>query len=65
MAKYKRIAYKHSHFCGGSNINLKLIMCEDKIIILLVLQSYVLHCYHKYLVHPGMDRMEARINQTL
>ena len=28
-----------------------------------ILQSYVLHWYHTYLLHPGMDRTEATILQ--
>ena len=30
-----------------------------------ILQSYVLHWYHTYLVHIGMDRTEANIFQHL
>ena len=38
-------------------------MCEDNIVITEILQSYVLHWCHKYLLHPGMDRTEAMIFQ--
>ena len=32
--KYKMVTYKKGYFRGGSNINLNLITCEDKIVIL-------------------------------
>ena len=65
MAKYKYGMFHKSYFCGGSNIDLRLITCKDNIVILSKLQSYVLHWYHMYLLHPGMDRMEAIIFQHL
>ena len=37
----------------------------DKIVIPSKLQSYVVHWYHTYLLHPGMDRTEAMICQHL
>ena len=40
-------------------------MCKDKIVIQSILQSYVLHWYHTYLIHLGMDRTEAMIFQHL
>ena len=40
-------------------------MCEDNIFIPSILQNYVLHWYHKYLLHPGMDIMEATTFQHL
>ena len=46
-----------------ANIDLRLITCEDNIVILPILQKYVLHWYHTYLLHPGMDRTEAIICQ--
>ena len=33
------------------------------IVILLKIQSYVLYWYHTYLLHPGMNRTEAMVNQ--
>ena len=50
---------------GISNIDLKVIKCEDKIFIQLIIQSYELHWYHTYLLHPGMDRTEAMIHLHL
>ena len=38
-------------------------MCEDKIFIPSIIQSYVLRCYHTYLLQKEMDRMEATIIQ--
>ena len=63
MAKYKYGKYHKGYFHGGSNKDLNLITCDNKIVIPLILKSYVLHWYHKYLLHPGMDRMEAMIFQ--
>ena len=40
-------------------------MCEDKIFITSILQSYVLHWYNKYLLHPGIYIMEENILQHL
>ena len=49
-AKYKEGTYKKCYFCGGSNIYLNIITCEDKIVIVSIPQSYVLHWYHTYLL---------------
>ena len=57
--------YHKSSFHGGSNNNIILIMCKDNIVILSKIQSYALHWYHTYLLHPGMDRTEAMIFQHL
>ena len=65
MDKYKMGAYDTGSFLGGSNIYLNLIMCKGNIVIPLILQSYVLHWYHMYILHPGMDRTEAMILQRL
>ena len=64
-AKYKDGTYHKGSFRGGSNIDIKFIMCEDKIFILSKLHHYILHWYHKYLLHPGMDRMGVMIHQHL
>ena len=65
MAKYKNGTCHKGSFCGGIIIYLNLITCEDKVVILSKLQGYVLNWYHTYLLHPGMDRMEAIIFQHL
>ena len=65
MDKYKYGTYHKGSFCGGRNNNLNLITCEDEIVIPSKIQSYVLHWYHKYLLHPVMDRTEAMILQHL
>ena len=57
--------YHKGSFRGGSNIGLKLILCKYKFVIPSKIQSYVLHWYHTYLLHPGMDRTEAMIRQHL
>ena len=64
-AKYKTGTYQQGYFPGVCNIDLKLITCKDNIVILSILQSYVLHWYHMYLLHPGMDKTEAMILQHL
>ena len=38
-------------------------MCEDNIVILSILPSYVLHWYHMCLLHPVMNRKESMICQ--
>ena len=63
MAKYKNIKYKSGNLHGGSNINFKLIKCDDKVDIPLILLSSVLNWYHTYFLHPGMDITEAIIRQ--
>ena len=56
ITKYKNHTYKTGYFYGVSNIYFNLITCEDNIVIPLTIQSYVIHWYHTYLLHPGMDR---------
>ena len=65
MAKYKYGTYHKGYFRGGSNIDINLITCKDKFVIPSKLQSYIVHWYHTYLLHPGMDRTEAMISQHL
>ena len=65
MAKYKDGMHHKGYFRGGGIIYINLITCKDKIVILSKLQIYVLHWYHAYLLHPGMDRTEAMIRQLL
>ena len=65
LTKYKMGKYQKGYFCGGSHIYLKLITCEDKIFINAIIQSYVLHWYHRYLLHLLMNRAEAVICQHL
>ena len=61
---WDRTSHK-GYFRGGSNIDIILITYKDKIVILSKLQSYVLHWYHAYILHSGMDRTEAMICQHL
>ena len=56
IAKYKTDTYQEGYYRGGSNIYLKLITCKDKILIPSKIQSYVLHWYHTYIFHTGIDR---------
>ena len=65
MAKYKYGMYDTGSFRGVSNTDLNIITCEDNIVIPLIIQSYVLHCYHTYILHTGMDITEATIIQNL
>ena len=64
-AKYNTGTYQKVSFCGGSNINLKLIKCKDNIVIPSKLQSYVVYWYHMCLFHTVMDRRSAMIRQHL
>ena len=63
MDKYKIGKYRRGYFCGGSNRYFNLIMCEDKIVIPLTLQRYVLNWYHMHIHNQGEDRTEAMICQ--
>ena len=63
MSKYTTDRYKTSYFRGGSNIHFKLIMCEGKTVIPLIIQSSVLHWHNTYLLHIVIDRTEAMILQ--
>ena len=65
MDKYKIGKYRRGYFCGGSNRYFNLIMCEDKIVIQLTLQRYVLNWYHMHIHNQGEDRTEATICQNL
>ena len=65
MDKYKYGTYHKVSFCGASNIDLNLITCEGNIVNPDIIQIYVLHWYHTYLLHPGIDRTEAKICQHL
>ena len=65
MAKYKNDMYHKGYFCGGSNDDLNLITCKDKIVIPSKIQSCVSHWHHTYPLHPGMDITEAMIRQYL
>ena len=43
LAKYEIGMYQQGSSCGGINIYIKLITCEDNIAILPIIQSYVLY----------------------
>ena len=60
MAKYDNRTYKTSSSCGGSNMNSKIITCEDKIYVVSVLQSYVLNKGYTYLLPYFQYRMERQ-----
>ena len=64
-SKYKTSTYHKDYSSGGSNIDLNLITCEDKIVIMSKLQTYELHWYHTYLLHPGIDKTEGMIFQNV
>ena len=64
MAKYEKVIYKTGYLYVGININIYLITFEDNIVVPSVIQRYLLHWYHTYLLHLVMDRTEAVIPQT-
>ena len=64
-AKYEDGMYHKGSFCGVSNIDIKLITCMDKIVIISKLQSYILYWCHTYLFHPGMCRTDSIIFRHL
>ena len=53
--RYKNGKHHKGSFCGGTNVYIILITCKYKIIIISKIQSYVLHWYHTYILHPRMD----------
>ena len=61
MDKYEDCTYHKGSFRRVSISDLKLITCEDRIIIPSKLQSCMLHWYHTYLLHTVMDITEAMI----
>ena len=65
MSKYNEGTYHTCSFPGVSHIDINLIACEDNIVITSIIQSCILHWYHTYLLHPGIDRMEAVIFKHL
>ena len=52
-------------FCAIIDIYINLITCKDKVVIMLILQSYILYLYYIYLLHPGIHRIEAMTHQNL
>ena len=64
-AKYKYGKYHKGYLRGDINIDINLITCKDKIVIMSKLQSYVVHWHHTYILHTGMDRTEVVICQHL
>ena len=65
MDKYEYGPYHKSYFLGGSNVDLTVITCEDKLVIPSILQKWVLHWWRMYLLNLGMYRTEAIIRQNL
>ena len=58
QCKYTPVYWKYEldSFRGLINRYIKLIICEDHIFIPSILQSYILHWYHTYILHILMDR---------
>ena len=61
MAKYHMGKYNTGSFCEGINIDISLITYEYKVVITITIQSYVLHWYNMYMIHPRMDIPKAMI----
>ena len=64
MYKYKYSTYHKGYFSGVSDIYINLITCDNKIVTLSILQSYMLHWYYTDILRPVMDRIEAMILQN-
>ena len=64
LNKLKMKVYHAKDFRGGGTTRM-LVCYNDKIVIPKILQRYVLHWYHTYLLHPGMIRTEETIRQHL
>ena len=62
--KLNSIEYQEGSFRGGQN-TIKLEMHKSKIVITQKLQKYVVKCYHTYILHLGLDKIEAMIRQHL
>ena len=62
--KLKCAEYKKGYFCGGRN-TIELVTYEGRILIPHKIKKYVVKWYHTYLLHPGLDRTEAKIRQHL
>ena len=62
--KRKCAKYKKGSFRGYRN-TIELVTYEGKIVIPHKLQKYVMKWYHTYLLHPGLDKMEAVIHKHL
>ena len=58
-ATYNIGTYQKGYFSGESYIKLNLVTCEGNIVIPLILKRYVLHWYHAYLLHTGIDRTKV------
>ena len=56
--------YKKGYFRRDRN-TIELVAYKNKITISQKLQKDVVKWYHKYLLHPGLDRTEAMIFQHL
>ena len=65
MPRFKTGNYKSGSYHEVSNKTFNIIMCEDKIVIPLIPQKYVLSWYSVYLLNPGLDIIEAIICQHL
>ena len=62
--KFKSAKYLKGYFRGDRN-SIDMVTYQDKIVIPQKLQKYVVHWYHMYLIHPGMDCIEAVLCQHL
>ena len=62
VAKQKMENYQNKYFCGGV-ITTQLICLGVKMVIPEIIQKYIVECYNKYLLHPGIDHTEVTISQ--
>ena len=60
MEKLHSAEYQMGYFRGGKN-TIEFVTYKDKILIPQQLQKYVVKWYHKYLLHPGLDRTDEVI----
>ena len=65
MDKYNMGTYNTGSFCWVINIDINLIKCRDKVVILLITQSHILYWYHIYLLHTEMNTMDVTIFHNL
>ena len=64
MVRLEISRYKHGSFNGVRNKDFNLITREDKFVITLTLQRYVLNFHNVYFLHTILDRTEVTTFQN-
>ena len=64
LEKLKCEIYIKGSFCGVRN-TIKLVTYKDRIVVPHKFQKYILKLYQTYLLHSGLDQIEAMICQNV